>query len=75
MDWAPSIEIFTAQKPARVEHPITRHQKGRVFFEGTYWPAQIYTSRSLALTDHALEVSSWVVVIGRQGLTLLVRPA
>ncbi len=75
MDWVPRIEFFTAQKSARVEHPITRHQKGRVFFEGTYWPAQIYASGNLALTDHALEVSSWVVVIGRQGLTLLVSPA
>lgn len=74
MDWAHRIEFFTAQKSARVERSITRHQKGRVFFEGTYWPAQIYTSSSPGLTEPALEASSWVVVIGRQGLTLLVKP-
>jgi membrane protein implicated in regulation of membrane protease activity len=73
MDWAHHIELFKERKPARVEHPITHYQRGRVFFEGTYWPAKIYASGSLGLDD-ALAVSSWVTVIGRQGLTLLVKP-
>lgn len=74
MDLAHTIELFKEHKPARVEHPITHHAKGRVFFEGTYWPAKLYASGGSALADYALDVSSWVTVIGRQGLTLLVIP-
>ena len=74
MDLAHTIELFKEQKPARVEHPITSRAKGRVFFEGSYWPAQLYHNGSVALAECALEVSSWVTVIGRQGLTLLVVP-
>ena len=34
-----TVELFKEQKKARVEHTITPSVKGRVFYEGTYWPA------------------------------------
>lgn len=67
-----TLELFDTPKAGRVECPITAQIKGRVFFEGTYWPAQVYEAATDA-TD-ALAVSSWVTVVGRRGLTLLVAP-
>jgi membrane protein implicated in regulation of membrane protease activity len=69
-----TLELFKEQKKARVEHTITPQRKGRVFYEGTYWPARLYSVADGAIADYALDVSSWVTVIGRQGLTLLVVP-
>lgn len=69
-----TLELFKEQKKARVEHIITPHRKGRVFYEGTYWPARMYQVADAAIADYVLDVSSWVTVIGRQGLTLLVVP-
>ncbi|MGF1568602.1 MAG: NfeD family protein [Nodosilinea sp.] len=74
MDLTHTIELFKAQKAARVEHTITPRAKGRVFYEGTYWPARVYQAADAARADYAFDVSSWVTVIGRQGLTLLVVP-
>ncbi|NJL46597.1 MAG: hypothetical protein HC929_02630 [Leptolyngbyaceae cyanobacterium SM2_5_2] len=75
MDLTHTIELFKEQKTARVERAITPRDKGRVFYEGTYWPARVYNGGDAFLADFALDVSSWVTVIGRQGLTLLVVPA
>lgn len=75
MDLTHTIELFKEQKTARVERAITTRDKGRVFYEGTYWPARVYNGGDTSLADFALDVSSWVTVIGRQGLTLLVVPA
>lgn len=74
MDLTHTVELFKAQKTARVEHAITSQVRGRVFYEGTYWPARVYQVADAAIADYALDVSSWVTVIGRQGLTLLVVP-
>jgi len=69
-----TVELFKEQKKARVEHTITPSVKGRVFYEGTYWPARVYRATDAAVADYAMDVSTWVTVIGRQGLTLLVVP-
>ncbi len=72
MNLTHTLELFDTPKTARVDCPITAEAKGRVFFEGTYWPAQVYQGDTS--TDSALAVSTWVRVLGRQGLTLLVAP-
>jgi membrane protein implicated in regulation of membrane protease activity len=74
MDLTHTIELFKKPKTARVERTITARLKGRVFFEGTYWPARVYEAADGTISDYAFDVSSWVTVIGRQGLTLLVVP-
>lgn len=73
MNLTHTLELFETPKAARVDCPITAQIKGRVFYEGTYWPARVYEGAIDA--NYALAVSSWVMVIGRQGLTLLVSPA
>jgi membrane protein implicated in regulation of membrane protease activity len=73
MNLTHTIELFDTPKTARVDCPITAQVKGRVFCEGTYWPAQVYGADTNA--TYALAVSTWVRVVGRQGLTLLVSPA
>ncbi|MGF1517943.1 MAG: NfeD family protein [Nodosilinea sp.] len=72
MNLTHTLELFDTPKAGRVECPITAQVKGRVFFEGTYWPAQVYEATTDA--NYALAVSSWVTVVGRRGLTLLVAP-
>lgn len=52
--------------------PHYRANQGPGLFDGTYWPAQVYEGATDA--NYALAVSSWVTVVGRQGLTLLVAP-
>jgi membrane protein implicated in regulation of membrane protease activity len=74
MELTHTVELFKEPKTARVERTITARLKGRVFFEGTYWPARVYETAEGLVGDYALDVSSWVTVIGRQGLTLLVVP-
>ena len=74
MDLTHTVELFKQPKAARVERTITTNLKGRVFFEGTYWPARVYETAEEIVSDYAMDVSSWVTVIGRQGLTLLVVP-
>jgi membrane protein implicated in regulation of membrane protease activity len=72
MNLTHTLELFDTPKPGRVERSITAQDKGRVFYEGTYWPAQLYPV--VAGVNYALTPSSLVTVIGRQGLTLLVSP-
>jgi membrane protein implicated in regulation of membrane protease activity len=72
MNLTHTLELFDTPKAARVDCPITAQLNGRVFFEGTYWPARVYETAADA--NYALAASSWVTVVGRQGLTLLVAP-
>jgi hypothetical protein len=63
-----TVEFFPQTKPGEVEQIITSGRQGRVKFMGTSWFAQFYQSngKELALPG------TFVKVIGRQGLTLLV---
>jgi membrane protein implicated in regulation of membrane protease activity len=74
MDLTHTVELFKEPKIARVERIITNRLKGRVFFEGTSWPAKVYETTENLVCDYAMDVSSTVMVIGRHGLTLLVLP-
>lgn len=69
MDLLPTVELFERLGTARVERAIAGNERGRVFYEGTYWPARFYSADALQA-----EVSDWVTVVGRQGITLLVQP-
>ena len=55
---------------ARVEKTISPSCSGRVYFQATYWPARFYQS-DCQITSLP---GDNVTIIGRQGLTLLVRP-
>lgn len=74
MDLNPAINFFEKPKTARVERTITPQARGRVFYEGTYWPARFYDAVILERVGEAVGNSAWVTVVGRQGLTLLVVP-
>jgi len=74
MDFSVTVELFKEPKLGRVERPITAHQRGRVFCEGSYWPARRYDHWGSTISD-VLEATTMVTVVGRQGLTLLVVPA
>jgi len=65
-----TIEFFSQIKIGVVEQTITLHQRGRVRCMATTWFAQFYqpTDRRSALPG------TFVKVIGREGLTLLVMP-
>lgn len=70
MNLTATVEFFKQPGTARVEREITSVQRGRVYYEGTYWPAQLYRVEY----SGTLAIASSVIVIGRQGLTLLVLP-
>jgi membrane protein implicated in regulation of membrane protease activity len=65
------IELFPEQLEGTVDVVITSIQSGRVKFRNSYWPAKFYqpSHPSTAFPEEA------VVVVGRQGITLLVIPA
>lgn len=63
-------ELFSQPFAGIVEETIGPNGAGRVKFDATYWPAKLYqaTPETLLLPEQA------VMVVGIQGITLLVRP-
>lgn len=63
------IELFAQPSVAEVVKSIAPNRKGRIKFRASFWPARFYL-------DSETEVlpSEQVVVIGRDGITLLVTP-
>ena len=53
---------------ARVERTINGFFSGRVYFQATYWPARLLNPQ---FSDKLLP-GTMVIVVGREGLTLLV---
>ncbi|MGB5974306.1 MAG: NfeD family protein [Nodosilinea sp.] len=68
-----TLELFDTPKTARVDCPITAQLEGRVYYQGTYWPARVYEG-VIDAASIALAPSNWVTVVGRCGLTLLIVP-
>lgn len=64
------ITLFSEPGKGEVEQIITENQPGRVKFQATYWPARLYNPEY----EITLVPDTPVVVIGRQGITLLVVP-
>jgi membrane protein implicated in regulation of membrane protease activity len=62
-----SVRQRYINKEARVEQSIVPGRKGRVYMDGSWWPARC--DRSLILLPGTL-----VRVIGLRGITLLVEP-
>lgn len=54
----------------RVERTINGYYSGRVYFKATYWPAKLEHPQAMC----RLLPGTWVRVIGRDGLTLLISP-
>lgn len=52
-----------------VEKAIAPHRPGRIKFQGTYWKAEL---ADLAIGP--IEPGTWVEVVDRRGITLLVVP-
>jgi membrane protein implicated in regulation of membrane protease activity len=68
------IELFARPGIGEVVKMITPGGKGRIKFRATFWPARFYPdAQSLNTPSQALP-SEQVVVVGRDGITLLVTP-
>ena len=66
----PSTDLSPFQKQGTIDRLVTAQHPGRVYFQATYWPARL--SQTVEL--NALNPGDLVEVIGREGLTLLVKP-
>lgn len=64
------IELFARPGIGEVVQMITPHGKGRIKFRASFWPARFYSNAQ----SQALPPSEQVVVVGRDGITLLVTP-
>lgn len=64
------ITLFPKPGMGIIEEIITESQPGRVNFQATYWPARLYNPEHKVI----LLPNTSVVVIGREGITLLVVP-
>lgn len=64
------IKLFSQPGTGVVEEAITAIRPGRVKFRATYWPARYYGQDNQA----TLLPNAQVIVVGRQGITLLVVP-
>ncbi len=62
-------KMFSKAEVGVVEEKITADEPGRVKYKSTYWPAMLFRGNSMTL-----EPGQEVAVVGRQGITLLVRP-
>jgi membrane protein implicated in regulation of membrane protease activity len=63
------IELFAQPGIGEVVQMITPNRRGRVKYRASFWPARFYFD-----TERPVEPSEQVVVIGRDGITLLVTP-
>lgn len=65
-----TVEMFPQPVLGMVEESIAPNQRGRVKFDGTYWPARFFEADCRAnVYPEAL-----VAIVGIQGITLLVAP-
>ncbi|MGP1386974.1 MAG: NfeD family protein [Thainema sp.] len=64
---SPDFNPFAGQ--GRVEQLISGKYPGRIYFQGTSWPAKFAQSHAICC-----QPGEFVEVVGRQGLTLLVVP-
>lgn len=64
------VVMFTEPGVGVVEQIIMPAQPGRVEFGATYWPARLFDSQ----LDITLAPACSVMVVGREGITLLIVP-
>lgn len=63
-------EDFSFKGRGRVVQTINGYYSGRIRFQATYWPARLLQPE----INCVLAPGTWVEVIEREGLTLLVSP-
>ncbi|MBW4465587.1 MAG: NfeD family protein [Pegethrix bostrychoides GSE-TBD4-15B] len=64
------IELFSSPHEGIIDRPIVAHQPGRVKAMGSIWNARFYQiERQIVIA-----VGDRVLIVGRQGLTLLIVP-
>lgn len=62
------LPFVPLQGQGRVEQPITAEGPGRAYFQATTWPAELADGQQAPLA-----AGDRVAVLGRRGLTLVVR--
>ncbi|MBD1939115.1 NfeD family protein [Microcoleus sp. FACHB-68] len=65
-----TVKMFPQPLLGIVEQAIAYNQRGRVKFDGTYWPARFYNPDCQA----TVSPNQFVNVVAREGITLLVVP-
>lgn len=71
MDFSKTAHLFQNPTVGVVVQEITQSSQGRVKHDAIYWPAELMEpTESISLPP-----GSRVLVVGRKGLTLLVRPS
>lgn len=65
-----TVKMFPQPLLGIVEQAIAYNQRGRVKFDGTYWPARFYNPDCQA----TVSPNQFVTVVAREGITLLVVP-
>lgn len=69
-----SIELFPQPSIGIVEMTISGDRPGRVKYQSTYWPARILHPSSDIQGKMTFKPNEKVMVMGREGITLLVAP-
>ncbi|MGB5973278.1 MAG: NfeD family protein [Nodosilinea sp.] len=69
-DFLPATKTLSFTGQGTVNTLVTPLQAGRVYFQATYWPARLFQMATL----ESLHPGDSVEVVGREGLTLLVKP-
>lgn len=63
-------DLSPFQGRGTINRLVTPQHPGRVYFQATYWPARLFQTATLS----ELQPGDPVEVVGREGLTLLVKP-
>ena len=69
-DFLQDTDLFPFQGQGIVQQAIAPPYAGRVYFRATYWPARLAQTAMVG----ELQPGDPVEVLGREGLTLLVKP-
>jgi membrane protein implicated in regulation of membrane protease activity len=69
-----SVELFPTQEIAIVDVTISCDRPGRIKYQSSYWPARFANSHCDSQEMIALKPKEEVMVVGREGITLLVAP-
>lgn len=67
---ASKVEWFAQPGVGEVVKLITPNERGRVKFRASFWPARLHPDAD----PNSLSPKQSVVVVGRDGITLLVTP-
>jgi membrane protein implicated in regulation of membrane protease activity len=69
-DASQNVDILAFQGQGTVDQVVSNMGPGRVYFKASYWPAKLAQTTNF----NQLLPGSPVEIVGREGLTLLIRP-